>query len=126
MTTVPPNLFYTAEHEWVDYPEGPSARVGVTEYAATALGDVVFLDLPGVGDVVTAGGECGEIESTKSVSPLFAPVSGTVIAINQEVLDAPELVNQDPFGAGWLFEVEPEGSAELLDPSAYAALTQES
>ncbi|MDR2347795.1 MAG: glycine cleavage system protein GcvH [Bifidobacteriaceae bacterium] len=125
MTTVPAELFFTPDHEWVKDPAGPTARVGVTEYAASALGDVVFLELPVVGGAVAAGAECGEIESTKSVSPLFSPVSGVVTAVNEAVVDAPELVNQDPFGDGWLFEVAPEGQAELLDPAAYAALTQE-
>jgi glycine cleavage system H protein len=89
------------------------------------LGDVVFVDLPRVGDTVTAGAECGEIESTKSVAPLYSPVSGQVVAVNQAVVDAPELVNQDPFGEGWLFTAEPQGEADLLDAAAYAALLAE-
>jgi len=118
--SVPPDLGYTAEHEWVSDPNGPTAKVGVTDYAANALGDVVFLDLPETGDQLTAGAECGEIESTKSVSSLFAPVGGTVTAVNQAVIDAPELVNQDPFGDGWLFELAPDGqTGELLDAPAY-------
>ncbi|MDR1824393.1 MAG: glycine cleavage system protein GcvH [Bifidobacteriaceae bacterium] len=124
--TIPASLSYTADHEWVSAPQGPTARVGVTEYAAQALGDVVFLDLPAVGQAVTGGEQCGEIESTKSVSALFAPVSGTVSAVNQAAVDAPELVNEDPFGEGWLFEVSPvSGQGELLGAEAYAALTAE-
>ncbi|MDR2379098.1 MAG: glycine cleavage system protein GcvH [Bifidobacteriaceae bacterium] len=125
MTAVPDDRFFTADHEWVRDPEGPKARVGVTEFAAQALGDVVFLSLPAVGDDVAAGAECGEIESTKSVSPLFAPVSGEVVAVNQAVLDAPELVNADPFGEGWLFEVAPTAIGDLLDAAAYAPLTEQ-
>lgn len=113
-------LGYTPEHEWVTDPDSPTARVGVTDYAANSLGDVVFLDLPEVGDEIEAGAECGEIESTKSVSSLFAPVGGTVTAVNQEAIDAPELVNQDPYGRGWLFEVAPNGQVgQLLDAAAY-------
>ncbi|MDR1441608.1 MAG: glycine cleavage system protein GcvH [Bifidobacteriaceae bacterium] len=125
MTTVPADLLFTADHEWVRHATGPTARVGVTEFAAAALGDVVFLSLPVVGDTVTAGQECGEIESTKSVSPLYAPVSGKVSAVNEVAIDAPELVNEDPFGTGWLFEVAPTGPGDLLDPAAYEALTKE-
>jgi glycine cleavage system H protein len=121
--TIPAELSYTKDHEWVSTPEGPTARVGVTDFAAQSLGDVVFLELPEVGSEVTGGEECGEIESTKSVSSLFAPVSGTVTAVNQAVVDAPELVNEDPYGQGWLFEVAPDGGdADLLDPGAYATI----
>ena len=119
----PESLWYTEDHEWVEDPNGASAKVGVTSFAAEALGDVVFLDLPQVGDEIAAGAECGEIESTKSVSSIFAPISGTVSAINQAVLDNPELVNQNPFGQGWLFEVTPSGEvAQLLDATAYGEL----
>jgi glycine cleavage system H protein len=124
--TIPADLYYTRDHEWVSAPEGPTARVGVTEFAASAMGDVVFVDLPEVGSEVVGGTECGEIESTKSVSSVFAPVTGTVTAVNQAVIDAPELVNEDPFGKGWLFEVaSARSAAELLDPTGYAALTAE-
>ncbi|MDR2380389.1 MAG: glycine cleavage system protein GcvH [Bifidobacteriaceae bacterium] len=126
MSSIPADLFFTADHEWVKDPAGPTARIGVTEFAASALGDVVFLELPELGASVEAGAECGEIESTKSVSPLFSPVSGVVTEVNAAVLDAPELVNEDAFGVGWLFEVAPQGEADLLDPAAYAALIAES
>jgi glycine cleavage system H protein len=121
--SIPAELFYTAEHEWVAAPAGPRARVGITDFAASALGDVVFVDLPEVGEEVIAGEACGEIESTKSVSELYAPVSGTVIEINQSVIDAPELVNDDPYGSGWLFVIEATPPAPvLLDADGYAAL----
>jgi glycine cleavage system H protein len=129
MTTVPPDLLYSTDHEWVRLPEtgdirpgGGSARIGVTEFAADELGDVVFLDLPSVGAKLVAGEQCGEIESTKSVSPLYSPVSGTVTAVNRLVIDEPELVNQAPFGDGWLFEATVSGTGDLLDPDGYAAL----
>ncbi|MCL1898335.1 MAG: glycine cleavage system protein H, partial [Micrococcales bacterium] len=94
-----------------------------TDFATKSLGDVVFIDLPQVGDQLTAGAECGEIESTKSVSSIFAPISGVVTAINQAAIDNPELVNQSPFSAGWLFEVTPSGEVgQLLDAAAYGEL----
>lgn len=116
----PEDLGYTAEHEWVRLSDG-TARVGITGYAQDALGDVVFVTLPEVGSEVTAGETCGEVESTKSVSDLFAPVSGTVTARN-DALDAnPELVNSDPYGDGWMFEVEvpSDQTPELMDAAAY-------
>jgi glycine cleavage system H protein len=122
--STPQDLFYTTDHEWVANPTGPVARVGVTDFAVGALGDVVFLSLPAVGSQVKAGGECGEIESTKSVSALYSPVGGTVSAINDAAVDDPAIVNGDPFGEGWLFEVTaPQPVDHLLDATAYAALT---
>ncbi|MDR1428453.1 MAG: glycine cleavage system protein GcvH [Bifidobacteriaceae bacterium] len=121
--SIPSELFYTAEHEWVAHPSGPQARVGITEYAATTLGDIVFVDLPEFGQHVKAGEACGEIESTKSTSELYSPVSGRVIGVNERVVDAPELVNDDPYGEGWLFVVEAVAPLPaLLDANAYAAL----
>lgn len=105
----PDDLRYTAEHEWVRRPgeaEG-SVRVGITHFAQEQLGDIVYVQLPAVGDAVTAGGVCGELESTKSVSELFAPVTGTVVARNEELDAAPEQVNADPYGAGWMIEIVP-------------------
>ncbi|RAY16782.1 glycine cleavage system protein GcvH [Actinomadura craniellae] len=119
---VPANLRYTAEHEWVDL-SGDTATVGITAYAADALGDVVYLELPAVGSVIAAGTGCGEIESTKSVSELFAPVDGEVVEFNQQAVDDPGLLNTDPFGAGWLFRVRLTGPADLLGADEYAALT---
>ena len=122
--SLPTDRHYTAEHEWVQI-SGDVARVGVTDYAASSLGDVVYLDLPEAGSQITAGETCGEIESTKSVSDLYAPATGEVLEVNQDAVDNPEVVNTDPFGAGWLFTVRTGGdTAELLDADAYTALTQ--
>lgn len=115
-------LRYSAEHEWVRI-DGDVATVGVTDYAAAALGDVVYVDLPAVGTTVTADRVVGEIESTKSVSELYAPVGGEVIEINQTVVDQPELVNTDPFGTGWLMRVRVTETGTLMDRAAYLALT---
>ena len=98
------SLKYTDEHEWIAL-DGDVATIGITDYAADKLGDVVYVDLPAVGSTVTAGDVCGEIESTKSVGELFAPVDGTVVEANAAVVDSPELVNSDPFGEGWLVKV---------------------
>lgn len=122
--SIPENLSYTKEHEWLDIVDGV-ATVGITSFAAEALGDIVFVQLPDVGATVTAGEECGEIESTKSVSELFAPVTGEVVEVNGSTDDEPEIVNSDPFGRGWLFKVRTDDVGELLDAKAYAALTEE-
>jgi glycine cleavage system H protein len=117
----PEDLKYTTDHEWVRV-DGDTVRVGITEYAQEALGDIVFVTLPGVGDQVSAGQPCGEVESTKSVSDLFAPVSGTVTARNENLDAAPELVNSDCYGDGWMVEIRPEDGSELdgmLDAQAY-------
>jgi glycine cleavage system H protein len=121
----PDDLHYTAEHEWVRSVDGGLVRIGITAYAQDALGDVVYVTLPEVGAAVTAGDACGEVESTKSVSDLFAPVSGEVTARNEGLDATPELVNSDPYGEGWLFEVRPSDSAAvdgLLEVSAYRDL----
>ncbi|MDF2578739.1 glycine cleavage system protein GcvH [Microbacterium arborescens] len=117
-------LKYTAEHEWVDL-SGTTATVGITDYAAEKLGDVVFVDLPAVGTRVTADAVCGEIESTKSVGELYAPLSGTVVEINEAVVDDPSLVNAGPFAEGWLvrIEIDPADAGALLDRAAYVELT---
>ncbi len=122
----PDDLKYTTEHEWVRTPgeqEG-SVRVGITHYAQDALGDIVYVSLPEVGDSVEAGSTCGELESTKSVSDVYAPVSGEVVARNDALDSTPELVNNDPYGGGWLFEVVPTDSSQvdgMLDSAAYQA-----
>ena len=122
----PENLKYTSEHEWVRSPgdaEG-SVRVGITDFAQDALGDIVYVSLPQVGDSVTAGDTCGELESTKSVSDIYAPVTGAVVAVNGALDSTPELVNSDPYEAGWLFEVSVSDAAQvegLMDASAYQA-----
>jgi glycine cleavage system H protein len=120
----PSDRKYTKEHEWIDI-EGDIATVGITAYAADKLGDVVFVDLPTVGSTVAEGRVVGEIESTKSVGELFAPVNGTVDEINDAVVAAPELVNSDPFGAGWLIRVAFTELPELLSYDEYTALVGE-
>ena len=117
-------LQYTAEHEWI-LVDGSIATVGITAYAAEKLGDVVFVELPAVGSTVAGGTVVGEIESTKSVGELFAPVNGTVTATNDQVVESPELVNSDPFGEGWLIKVEFETLPTLLSFAEYSALIGE-
>jgi len=121
----PQDLRYTAEHEWVRAGSDGVIRVGITAFAQDALGDVVYVSLPSVGDSLSAGESCGEVESTKSVSDLYAPLSGEVVAVNQALESAPELVNSDPYGEGWMYDVKltDGGSADsLLDLEAYRAL----
>jgi glycine cleavage system H protein len=126
--TVPPELHYTAEHEWVRL-DGATASVGITDHAQRALGDVVFVSLPTVGATVTAGEPCGEVESTKSVSDIYSPVDGKVTEINEEIDEDPALVNADPYGAGWLFRVALASGSELpagmLSADDYLELTKE-
>ncbi len=123
---IPNELRYTAEHEWIsEAKDGERVRVGITDYAQGALGDIVFVQLPEVGATVEAGRPVGEVESTKSVSDVYAPVSGVVSARNEALDTAPELINSDPYGEGWMFEVIVEGElddASLLDATAYAEL----
>jgi len=113
----PEDLKYTAQHEWVRVGEDPDdrIRVGITDYAQEQLGDIVFVTLPEVGAEVTAGDPCGELESTKSVSDVYAPVSGTVTARNDALDSSPELVNAEPYGDGWMFEIQPSDPTELSD-----------
>jgi len=121
----PQDLRYTAEHEWVRVGSDGVARVGITAFAQDALGDVVYVSLPAVGDSLTAGDSCGEVESTKSVSDLFAPVTGEIVAVNATLDSAPELVNTDPYGEGWMYDVkltDASGADSLLDLAAYSAL----
>ena len=118
------SLKYTKEHEWIDV-QGTVATVGITAYAAEKLGDVVFVDLPKTGSTVAAGRVVGEIESTKSVGELFAPVDGTVVESNDAVVATPELVNSDPFGEGWLIKVEFTELPEFLSYDEYQALVSE-
>jgi glycine cleavage system H protein len=117
-------LKYTAEHEWVAL-DGDIATVGITDYAADQLGDVVYVDLPAAGTAVTANDVCGEIESTKSVGELYAPLTGEVVEINDAVVDDPSQVNADAFGAGWLLKIRVQAAdvEGLLDRAAYVALT---
>ena len=120
----PDDLRYTEQHEWVRA-DGDTLTVGITDFAAEALGDIVFVQLPSVGDTVKPGLACGEIESTKSVSDLFAPVGGTVSEINSALEGSPETVGADPYGEGWLFRITPidSGLDDLLDAAAYRQLT---
>ena len=123
MSNVPSNLQYSKDHEWVDGAAGARVKIGITDYAQGALGDIVYVQLPKVGDSVTEGAVCGEIESTKSVSELFSPVTGTVVAVNTALDSAPETLNSDPYGAGWIAEIEVSvPSSELMDAAAYTSL----
>jgi len=118
----PTDLRYTAEHEWVKSTGEDTVRVGITAFAEEALGDVVYVSAPSIGDAVTAGDSCGEVESTKSVSDLYSPLSGEVVAVNDALDATPELVNSDPYGDGWIFEVrvsDPATIDGLMDATAY-------
>lgn len=120
----PAHLKYTADHEWIDSDRTAGVvRVGITAFAQDALGDVVYVSLPAVGDSVTAGGACGEVESTKSVSDIYAPIDGEITAVNEALDTTPELVNTDPYGAGWMFEMTvADGALDgLMDVAAYRA-----
>jgi glycine cleavage system H protein len=122
---IPEDLRYSAEHEWVRA-EGARVRIGITDYAQDALGDIVFVDLPAVGSVIEVGGQLGEVESTKSVSEIYAPVAGTVTAVNDALAEGPERINQDPYGDGWICELELADGTDtsgLLDATAYGELT---
>ena len=131
MSETPADLYYTEEHEWVQRTGDDTIRVGITDYAQSALGDVVFVDLPAVGDEVTAGNEFGNVESTKSQSELYAPITAKVVAVNEDLADSPELVNSDPYGGGWLIDlqVDPDAIEEamsaLLDADGYRATLDE-
>ena len=131
MTEIPPDLQYTVEHEWVRRTADDTVRVGITDFAQSALGDVVFVQLPDVDSQVAAGESFGEVESTKSVSDLYAPVSAKVVAVNGDLEASPDLVNSDPYGDGWLLELQAdpavldESLAGLLDPEAYRATLTE-
>jgi len=123
---VPEDLKYSDDHEWVRVEDG-TVRFGITDYAQDALGDVVFVQVPAVGSVVTKGSSVSEVESTKSVSDIYAPVSGTVVAANDELGDAPQRINEDPYGEGWIAVIEPSDRSELdqlLDAAAYRALVE--
>ncbi|MBS1694236.1 MAG: glycine cleavage system protein GcvH [Actinobacteria bacterium] len=131
MSDIPTDLYYTAEHEWVLRTGDDTVRVGITDYAQSALGDVVFVQLPDVGADVTAGESFGEVESTKSVSDLYAPLTAKVVAVNGDLEGTPELVNSDPYGRGWLVDLQLDAAAlangltGLLDPDGYRAAVTE-
>ena len=121
---VPDDLRYSSDHEWIR-PEDGTVRVGITDYAQDALGDVVYVEVPEVGTKVEANAKVSEVESTKSVSDIFAPVAGTVVAVNADLADAPERLNDDPYGEGWICVIEPDDPTQvdaLLDAQAYSAL----
>ena len=123
MSDYPEDLKYSSDHEWVRSGNGSTVRIGVTAYAADQLGDIVFASLPSIGETVSTGDACGELESTKSVSDIFSPVPGVVAAVNALLEGNPETINADPYGDGWLFEVDLEEGADLddlLDADAYA------
>ncbi len=121
---LPDELLYTEDHEWIR-PGEASFRLGITDYAQDQLGDIVFVELPAVGAAMEAGGLLAEVESTKSVGEVYAPVAGTVTAVNETVVERPELINSDPYGEGWLIEMEPtEDLPPMLDAAAYRRLTE--
>jgi len=125
MSNIPSDLQYTKEHEWV-VPTATALRIrmGITDYAQGALGDIVYVQMPKVGESVIADKVCGEVESTKSVSEIFAPVSGVIVAINDALTNSPELINSDPYGAGWLVEIEvPSQPTGLLSAAEYGSIT---
>jgi glycine cleavage system H protein len=125
---IPEDLRYSSEHEWARrLDDGPRVRIGITDFAQDALGDVVYVDLPAVGTRVDASEAVGELESTKSVSEMYAPVGGIVVAVNEALADNPQLLNEDPYGEGWLIEIEAGDIAQfvaLLDAEGYRALTE--
>jgi glycine cleavage system H protein len=131
VSEIPADLYYTVEHEWIQRTGDDLVRVGITDYAQSALGDVVFVQLPDTGTDVSAGDSFGEVESTKSVSDLYAPVTAKVVAVNGDLEGSPDLVNSDPYGAGWLVELQVDGGAlqealeALLDADAYRATVSE-
>ena len=124
---VPEELHYSSDHEWVGGGDTGRVRIGITDYAQDSLGDVVFVQLPTLGDTVVSGATLGEVESTKSVSDIYAPVGGTVVAINDALNESPQLLNDDPFGEGWICEIEINDAADLgglLDAAAYTELIE--
>jgi glycine cleavage system H protein len=123
MSAIPNELSYTKEHEWVSAVD-QIFTMGITDYAQAALGDIVYVQLPKVGEAVVAGNVCGEVESTKSVSDIYAPVTGTIVAINDSLSNSPETINSDPYGGGWLAKIEVSAApADLLTASQYAEIT---
>jgi glycine cleavage system H protein len=124
---IPEDLRYSSDHEWIRLEDGNRVRVGITDYAQDALGDIVYVDLPATGEEVTVGQSISEVESTKSVSDIYAPLAGTVVEVNGDLNDEPEKLNNDPYGDGWIFVIEIADSSaldELLDAAAYGELTE--
>lgn len=125
MSLIPDGLSYTKEHEWVEGRSDGIVRFGITDYAQSALGDIVYVQLPQVGEVLVAGKVCGEVESTKSVSEIYAPVSGTVKSVNDALTQTPEILNKDPYQVGWIAEVEVTSPGDLLSSGEYRTLIGE-
>lgn len=124
MSNIPIELKYTKEHEWIREKSTTTYQIGITDFAQEALGDIVYVQLPKVGEVVKAGAVCGEVESTKSVSEIYSPLTGTITAVNPDLDKAPELINQDPYGTGWIAEIEiSQPPEELLTNAEYETLT---
>ncbi len=124
MSNVPVELKYTKEHEWIREKSTTTFQIGITDFAQGALGDIVYVQLPKIGESVKAGSVCGEVESTKSVSEIYSPITGKISAVNPELDKAPELINQDPYGAGWIAEIEiSEVPTDLLTSAEYESLT---
>lgn len=125
MSNIPADLKYTKEHEWVrELATAGTISMGITDFAQGALGDIVYVQLPKIGELIVSGKVCGEVESTKSVSEIFAPVSGKVISINESLSNSPEFINSDPYNAGWLLEIElSETPSDLLTPDQYGQIT---
>jgi glycine cleavage system H protein len=124
MSNIPAELQYTKEHEWIRESEGGTFQIGITNFAQGALGDIVYIQLPKVGQNVRAGEVCGEVESTKSVSEIYSPLTGTITAVNTALDSTPELINQDPYTAGWIAEISvTESATDLLSSTEYATLT---
>ncbi|MDH3292855.1 MAG: glycine cleavage system protein GcvH [Acidimicrobiia bacterium] len=124
---IPEDLRYSSDHEWIRLEEGSRARVGITDYAQDALGDIVYVDLPSIGAEVSVGQSISEVESTKSVSDIYAPLAGTIVEVNEELNDEPERLNNDPYGDGWIFVMEVSDVTaldELLEAAAYGQLTE--
>ena len=124
MSNVPVELQYTKEHEWIRSQSATVFAIGITDFAQGALGDIVYIQLPKVGQLVQAGAVCGEVESTKSVSEIYSPITGKIVAVNPDLDKTPELINQDPYGAGWIAEIEvSETPTDLLSSAEYETLT---
>jgi glycine cleavage system H protein len=126
VSTIPPELKYTSTHEWVRSNDDGTITVGITDHAQAQLGDMVFVDLPDIGRKVSAAEECAVIESVKSASDIYSPVAGTIVGVNEALTDAPELINEAPYGEGWLFRLETDAALDqLLDAAAYTQLAAE-
>jgi glycine cleavage system H protein len=126
MSELPGDLLYTDEHEWLRREEDGSVTIGITDHAQTALGDLVYVELPEVGQELDVGGEMAVVESVKAASDVYAPVAGSVVAVNEELADDPEKINADPYGDGWIVRLQPSGDAgETMDPNAYQTFLDE-